>query len=44
MKNDLMPIAHLGIIAGDFNSHHQFWGYDNNDNNILSMNGLNEKI
>jgi len=38
-----MPIAHLGIITGDLNSHHQFWGYDNNDNNRDTLNEWAER-
>lgn len=29
LDSNLMPITHPGIIAGDFNGHYQFWGYDN---------------
>jgi len=33
-----MPTAHPGMIAGNFNSHHQFTGFDNNDYNRDTLN------
>jgi hypothetical protein len=38
-----MPIAHSGIIASDFNSHHQFWGCDNNNPNGDTLNEWDER-
>ncbi|VVC30105.1 Endonuclease/exonuclease/phosphatase [Cinara cedri] len=43
LNSDLTPITHPGVIAGDFNSHHQFWGYDNNDPNGVTLNEWTER-
>lgn len=29
----LPPVQHPSVVAGDFNSHHTSWGYDENDEN-----------
>ncbi|KAL4107168.1 hypothetical protein QTP88_017552 [Uroleucon formosanum] len=33
----LPPVQHPTVIIGDFNSHHQHWGYDNSDLNGESI-------
>jgi len=33
----LSPVQHPTVIIGDFNSHHQHWGYNNSDLNGESI-------